>query len=72
MFTDFSTRDVSVVVSRVSTAAARTVRLELVRRRGIRDGFDDEEGEDDDLRPEKVGMVSVERDTRSDDGLDPW
>jgi hypothetical protein len=75
VFMDFSTREVSVVLSRVSTAAARTGRLEFIRRRGIRDGFDDEEDEeeeDDDLRPEKAGMVSVERDTRSDDGLDPW
>lgn len=71
VFTDFSTSDVSVVLSRVSTAAARTGRLELARRRETRDGLDDEE-EEEDLRPEKVGMVSVDRETRSDDGLDPW
>lgn len=48
-------------------------RLKLTRRRGLDDEAEEEEAKEVDLRPEKVGMVRVERETRSDDGLEePW
>lgn len=75
MLTDFSTSDVSVVLSKVSTAAARTAWLGFSLRQDIREDLDEEEEDDEeeeeDLRPEKVGMVRVERDTRSEDELEP-
>lgn len=76
MFTDFSTSEVSVVLSTVAGSAteARTGRLDTVDRRlRWRNRVDDLAGED--LRPEKVGRESVERETtrsEDEDGFEPW
>lgn len=67
-----------MVLSRVSTAAARTGLFAPTRRRWNRESLDDVEDDDDgddevDLRPEKVGRVrAAERETRSEVELEPW
>ncbi|KAM1003400.1 hypothetical protein ACFX2C_003727 [Malus domestica] len=71
MFTNFSTNDVSVFLSRVSTAAARTCRFALSRQREKRE-VDGDEDEDVDFRPVKEGSMRVaEKETRSEVELEP-
>lgn len=69
VLTDFSIKELSVVLSRVSTAAARTAVPTPDPTRGgkvatPRVGLNEEEREEEYLRPEKAGKA-----TRSDDRL---
>jgi hypothetical protein len=72
MFMDFSTREVSVVLSTVagSTTEACTWQLNPADRqlwwKKLVDGFTGK-----DFRPDKVGIESVERE-EDEDELEPW
>ena len=68
-----------MVLSRVSTAVARTVLVEATRRRGPEElacfdkEVEEEEVEECDLRPEKEDKEFVESETRSEEEeLKPW
>jgi hypothetical protein len=72
VFTDFSTREVSVVLSTVvrSVTVARTERLDptdrQLRWKNLVDSLASK-----DFRPDKVGIESVERE-EDEDELEPW
>jgi hypothetical protein len=72
MFMDFSTREVSVVLSTVAGSATKACTWQLnpadrrLRWKNLVDGLTGK-----DFRPDKVGIESVERE-EDEDELEPW